>query len=50
MTEATKELIKDILNKVYGERCTCNDSSLVVITDLEIWLINYLQNYKIEKP
>ncbi len=40
---AKNKLIKDFLNKVYGERASVND----VVTDLQIWFMEYLENYSI---
>lgn len=42
------ELVRDIVNKIYGERATAQDSPLSLITDFEIWLIERIEKFESE--
>lgn len=48
-SQIKNKLIKDITQKVYGERADVGDSSLSLISDFEVWLINYMEQFSIER-
>lgn len=43
------KFIKDVVQQVYGARADAGDSSLSLISDFEIWLIKYMENFRIER-
>ena len=47
--DAKNKMIKDITQKFYGARADAGDSSLSLISDFEIWLINYMEEFRIER-
>jgi len=48
-SQAKNKLIKDITQKYYGARADAGDSSLSLISDFEVWLINYMEGYTVER-
>lgn len=48
-SQAKNNLIKDVTQQFYGARADAGDSSFSLIHDFEIWLINYMDGYKVER-